>query len=119
MANPDSSFTKVADASEIPAGRMKMVKVGEEEILVVNVAGKFYAVSNPCPHKKGDLSKGTLEGKVLTCPLHGSKFDVTTGKNSLGPKGMMLRGSTGDLKAYEVRVQGTSVSVYKRSSWGI
>ena len=119
MANPESSFTKVADASEIPAGKMKMVKIRDEEILIVNVDGKFYAVSNPCPHKKGDLSKGALEGNTITCPLHGSKFDVTTGKNTLGPKQMFSRGSTGDLKTYEVQVQGTSVSIYQRSSWGI
>jgi nitrite reductase/ring-hydroxylating ferredoxin subunit len=119
MANPESSFTKVADTTEILAGNMKMVKVKDEEILIVNVDNKYYAVSNPCPHKKGDLSKGTLEGKILTCPIHGSKFDVTTGKNTLGPKQMMFRGSTGDLKTYELRIEGGSISVYKRSSWGI
>ena len=119
MANPESSFTKVADTSEIPPGKMKMVKIKEEEILLANVDGKFYAVSNPCPHKKGDLSKGTLDGNTITCPLHGSKFDVTTGKNTLGPKQLLSRGSTDVLKTYEVRIQGTSISIYQRSSWGI
>ena len=119
MANPESSFTKIADTSEIPAGKIKIVKIKEEEILIANVDGKYYAVSNSCPHKKGDLSKGTIEGNTVTCSLHGSKFDVTTGKNTLGPKQMFSRGSTGNLKTYEVRVQGTSISIYQRSSWGI
>jgi len=119
MANPESSFTNVADTSEIPAGKMKMVKIREEEILIVNVDGKFYAVSNPCPHKKGDLSKGTLDGNTITCPLHGSKFDVTTGKSTLGPKQFLSRGSAGSLKTYEVRIQGSTISIYQRSSWGL
>jgi 3-phenylpropionate/trans-cinnamate dioxygenase ferredoxin subunit len=119
MANPESSFIKVADTSEIPAGKMKMVKIKDEEILIVNVDNKFYAVSNPCPHKGGDLSKGTLEDKIITCPLHGSKFDVTTGKNTLGPKLFMFRGSSGGLKTFELRIEGNSVSVYQRSSWGV
>jgi len=119
MANPESSFTKVADTSEIPVGKMKMVKIKDEEILIANVDGKFYVVSNPCPHKKAETSKGALEGSTVTCPLHGSKFDVTTGKNTLGPKQMFSRGSTVALKTYEGRVQGTSISIYLRSSWGL
>lgn len=119
MANPESSFTKVAETSEIPLGKMKMVKIKDEEILIANVMGKFYAVSNPCPHKKADLSKSAIEGTTITCPLHGSKFDVITGKNTLGPKQMFSRGNTEALKTYEVRVQGTSISIYQRSSWGL
>jgi len=119
MGNPESSFTKVADTSEIPTGKMKMVKIKDEEILIVNVDNKFYAIANRCTHKGGDLSKGSLEGKIITCPVHGSRFDVTTGKNVLGPKLMMFRGNTGDLKTYELRVEGSSILMYKRSSWGI
>ena len=119
MGNPESSFTKVADTSEVPAGKMKAVKIKDEEILIVNVNNAFYAVANPCTHKGGDLSKGVLEGNILTCPVHGAKFDLTTGKNVYGPKLFMFRGNAGDLKKYEVRVEGTNVLVYKRSSWGI
>jgi len=119
MGNPESSFTRVADTSEVPAGKMKMVKIKDEEILIVNVDNTFYAVANSCTHKGGDLSKGSLEGKIVTCPVHGSRFDVTTGKNVYGPKLYMFRGNTGDLKKYELRVEGTSIQVYKRSTWGI
>jgi 3-phenylpropionate/trans-cinnamate dioxygenase ferredoxin subunit len=119
MGNPESSFTRVADTSEVPAGKMKTVKIKDEEILIVNVDNAFHAVANLCTHKGGDLSKGTLEGKILTCPVHGSKFDVTTGKNVNGPKLFMFRGNTGDLKKYELKVDGTNILVYKRSSWGI
>ena len=119
MGNPESSFTRVADTSEVPAGKMKAVKMKDEEVLIVNVDNAFYAVSNPCTHKGGDLSKGKLEGNILTCPVHGSKFDVTTGKNVYGPKLFMFRGNAGDLKKYEVRVKENNILIYTRSSWGL
>ena len=119
MGNPESSFTRVADTSEIPAGKMKKVKIMDEEILLVNVDNKFYAMANRCSHKGEDLSKGTLEGKILTCPIHGSKFDVTTGKNVLGPKLMMFRGKAEGLKTYELKIDGSNILVYQRSSWGV
>jgi nitrite reductase/ring-hydroxylating ferredoxin subunit len=119
MGSPESSFTKVADTSEIPAGKMKTVKLKNEEILIMNVNNTFYAISNPCTHKGGDLSKGSLDGKILTCPLHGSKFDITTGKNIQGPKVMMFRGNAKDLKKYELQIKGTDILVYTRSAWGI
>jgi nitrite reductase/ring-hydroxylating ferredoxin subunit len=58
MVNPESSFTKVADTSEIHPGKMRMVKIKEDEILIVNVNSKYYAVSNSCPPQK----RGPLQG---------------------------------------------------------
>jgi hypothetical protein len=37
------SFVKVAKVSEIPAGTMKHIEAGGEEICIANVSGKFYA----------------------------------------------------------------------------
>ena len=59
---------------------MRMFKVGDKECLVANVNGNYYAIGNRCTHANADLSKGSLEGNVVTCPRHKSKFDVTTGK---------------------------------------
>jgi len=47
----------------------------------------------------------------VTCPKHGSKFDVTTGKNVAGPKIAFIRGKTGNESAYEVKVGGNSIRV--------
>jgi len=104
---------------DLPAGKMMKVKIRETEILIANVGGTVYAIDNTCNHKKGDLSKGKLEGKIITCPMHGSKFNVTNGKNVEGPKMMMIRGKTDDLKSYEVKVEGNNILVYQKSSWGI
>jgi nitrite reductase/ring-hydroxylating ferredoxin subunit len=42
--------------------------------------GKLYALCDRCSHMNAPLSMGTLNGKVVTCPMHGARFDVTTGK---------------------------------------
>jgi len=98
-------FIKVAETSEIPIGKMKMVNLEEKEILIANVEGEYYAIENRCTHAGGDLSKGSLNGKIVICPRHGSKFDVTTGKAVSGPKILFLRFRTKDTPSFEVKVE--------------
>jgi len=102
-------FLKVAETSEIPAGKMKMIKLEEKEVLVVNVGGNYYAIANRCTHRGGDLSKGSLEGNIITCPLHGSRFDVTTGKAISGPKILLFKSKIKDEHSFEVKVEGKNV----------
>jgi 3-phenylpropionate/trans-cinnamate dioxygenase ferredoxin component len=104
------SFSEVARIEGIPAGTMKAVVVDGKDVLVSNVGGKYYAIGGKCTHAGGDLSKGTLEGNVVTCPRHGSQFDVTTGKNLRGPK-IIVRVSTKDEPVYEIKVDGKSIQV--------
>jgi len=78
-------FEKVADASELPAGAVKVVKVSGTEVMVANIEGTLYAIANKCTHVGGPLGKGRLNGSVIQCPLHGSKFDVKTGAVVSGP----------------------------------
>jgi len=106
-----SEFIEVAKVEEIPVGKMKGVTTGGKEILVVNYEGKYYAIGKICTHAAGDLSKGKLEGKIVTCPKHGSKFDVTTGISVGGPKIGFTRGKTGNEPTYEVKVEGNSIKV--------
>jgi nitrite reductase/ring-hydroxylating ferredoxin subunit len=75
-----SDLQKVASLSEIPAGHMKAVEIDGEQVLICNVEGSLYAVSDVCSHDYALLSDGELNGTEVTCPLHGARFDVTTGK---------------------------------------
>jgi nitrite reductase/ring-hydroxylating ferredoxin subunit len=102
-------FIQIGDSSEVPIGKMKMFKVGEKEYLIANVNGKFYAISNRCTHSNGDLSKGSLEGNVVTCPKHKSTFDVTTGKALSGPKMPLIHPKISDASSYEVKVEGQTL----------
>jgi 3-phenylpropionate/trans-cinnamate dioxygenase ferredoxin component len=104
-------FVDAARTSDIPIGDKRSFDVSGQPIMIVNLDGKFYAVRNKCTHLGGDLSKGVLEGNVVTCPRHGSQFDVTNGKNLRGPKIALVRLHTGDVKAYEVKVEGDVIKV--------
>lgn len=95
----------VAHTGEIPPGRMVGAEVAGERILVANVGGTFYAMRAKCNHMGGPLEKGTLEDNVVTCPLHGSKWDVKTGTlvhftRPLPPE-----------KVFQVTVVGDEISV--------
>src|SRR5208282_6705653 len=87
------SFVEVAKTSGIPPGTMKHVEAGGKELCIVNVNGKFYAIGDRCPHMNASLSMGTLKGTIVTCPLHLSQFDVTTGKKISGPVEAKMEGA--------------------------
>jgi nitrite reductase/ring-hydroxylating ferredoxin subunit len=72
-------LVKVASSADIPPGSGKLVEVEGKRIAVFNAGGRYYAIDDTCPHRRGPLSEGELEGEVITCPWHGSKFNVTTG----------------------------------------
>jgi 3-phenylpropionate/trans-cinnamate dioxygenase ferredoxin subunit len=105
------SFIEVAQVNEVPTGTMKSYSAGGKQILIANIDGKLYAINDVCTHAGGDLSKGKLEGKIVTCPRHGSKFDVTTGKCISGPKIVFLRFKAKDETAYEVKVEENRIKI--------
>lgn len=72
-------------ASELQPGQIKLVQLDGEGVALYNVGGTFFATSDECTHRAGPLSEGDLDGTVVTCPFHGSRFDVTTGKVMRGP----------------------------------
>ncbi len=99
-------YVEVGQVSDFPAGKLKKVQVGGEDVLVVNVAGSIYAITSTCTHRGGPLDEGELEGNVVICPWHGGQFDVTTGK-VVNPPPMR------DEVAFAVKVQGTDVLLKK------
>jgi nitrite reductase/ring-hydroxylating ferredoxin subunit len=76
---------KVADVAEVGDGQAKVVDVDGRSVAVFNVAGRFYAIDNLCPHRGGPLGEGDVEGVVVVCPWHGWRWDVTTGANANNP----------------------------------
>ena len=65
--------------SELRPGDSREVVIDDRCIGLFNVDGRLYALDNLCPHQNAALSDGRLEGNVITCPLHGWQFNVTTG----------------------------------------
>src|SRR4029453_11147008 len=73
-------LVEVAKAGEIAPGGMKYVNVGDREVVVCNCDGRYYALDRRCGHMNGPLEMGTLDGTILTCPMHHVQFDVPAGR---------------------------------------
>ena len=98
-----ADWAPVAKVSEVPPGAAKVVVVFGHPVALFNVDGAFHAVSNVCLHRGGPIGEGTLDGPVVTCPLHGWEYDVRTGKNLANP---LAR-----LRTYPVRLEGDDILV--------
>jgi 3-phenylpropionate/trans-cinnamate dioxygenase ferredoxin subunit len=110
-----SEFAEVAKTEELKSGTMKKVTVEGQEVLLIRVGDKYFAASDRCPHMNGDLSQGKLEGTVVTCPRHGSQFDISNGQVVRWLKGGLMSKLGGALKmskalrVYNVKVEGDRV----------
>ena len=100
----EAGFVKVANIDDIPPGSKKAVRIRREEILLINVAGTIFACAAICSHQRYPLMGGGLDGEEITCGLHGSVFNVTTGAVVSEPANESLR-------VFEVRVEGSDVLV--------
>ncbi|NUN65897.1 Rieske (2Fe-2S) protein [Pseudanabaena biceps] len=72
---------KIATTSEVSADKVLKTKANGQSILVAKVGDKNCAIANKCPHFGLPLAKGKFENGVITCPFHGSKFEICTGKS--------------------------------------
>ncbi|HXJ77596.1 MAG TPA: non-heme iron oxygenase ferredoxin subunit [Candidatus Methylomirabilis sp.] len=102
-----NGFIAVGKTSDVAAGQMKWVAVDRERLLLVNVEGAFYALSDACGHQRVPLSGGRLDGYVVECPLHFACFDVRTGRLLSGP-------IADDVPIHEVHVDGDVIYVKRR-----
>ena len=55
------------------------MRIGDLEIAIFNLNGRFLTIENACPHKGGPLCDGIVTGTAVVCPLHGRRFDLETG----------------------------------------
>ncbi len=84
MRMPDTTaqtaYARVAAAEEIPPGGALAVSVNGRTIAIFNVDGALYAVDDTCTHEYAPLAQGARHGEIVTCPKHGSRFNVRTGR---------------------------------------
>ncbi|MDV6343141.1 Rieske (2Fe-2S) protein [Nitrosomonas sp. Is37] len=102
--------------SEFRAGQLKRVELEGKGVLVAKVGGNFYAIGDKCTHRGCSLSNGTLEGTIVTCACHGSKFDITNGKVVVWVGGRPLLGTITsfmkkDEPVYQVTVKGNEITI--------
>ena len=80
------------------------VKLDDKKLALFNIKGKFYCIDNSCSHAGGPLCKGSLDGFLVSCLWHNSKFDIKTGKVKAGP-------AVKDIKSYKVVIKNNEVFI--------
>lgn len=104
-----TDFVPVAKTSEIPDPGTLLVEVGERLVVLIHLAGHFYALDDICTHDGGPLSEGPVDpqGRTIACPRHGAKFDIQTGAAVTMP-------ATKPTAAHEVKIEGEQILVRLR-----
>jgi 3-phenylpropionate/trans-cinnamate dioxygenase ferredoxin component len=99
-----SGFVKVCSLSALAEDATLHVEVGRTPVCVVRSQGEVLAILDECSHAEVALSDGDVEAGTVECWLHGSRFDLRTGK----PTGLP---ATEAVPIYPVRVDGDDVYV--------
>ena len=97
-------FVQAAKVGELASGEMELVEAGTRAVVLINVGGELYAIDNECTHAACDLAYGRLEGDILECDCHGSRFNVKTGAVENPP-------ALDDVPTYALRIEGDDVLV--------
>jgi len=97
-------YSRACALSEIPAGGVIGVEVAGEPVAVVRAEGEVYAIRDVCSHAEVPLSEGEVYDHTIECWLHGSCFDLRTGKPT-GPP------ATRPVATYPVKIDGADVYV--------
>ncbi|GLX48076.1 non-heme iron oxygenase ferredoxin subunit [Streptomyces sp. MB22_4] len=98
------SFVRVCGLSELAEGTPKRVELDGTPVSVVLTEGEVFAIYDICSHANVSLSEGEVEDCQIECWLHGSAFDLRTGK----PSGLP---ATRPVPVYPVKIEGDDVLV--------
>jgi nitrite reductase/ring-hydroxylating ferredoxin subunit len=116
----------VAVVSDVPPGSRKLVDIGGRAVVVFNLGGEFFALSNRCPHRGGSLYDGkqtglvessepgeycySRRGEIIRCPWHAWEFDIRTGKSWCDPARIRARKFTVSVETGAQLVEGPYVA---------
>ena len=96
-------WRRAASLAEVRARGRIRVDLGGHDVLVVRDGAEIYACGNVCAHQHfAMLHEGAIEGRLVTCPMHGWTYDIATGRCTSGE---------GRIPVYEVMVRGDDVFV--------
>jgi nitrite reductase/ring-hydroxylating ferredoxin subunit len=99
-----SALSPVAHATQIREGDLYVVDVAGAKVALTRIDGQLHAFDDTCTHTGCSLADGEVEGTIVTCPCHGSRFDVTSGAVVRGPARRPVR-------THAVRTEGDDVLV--------
>tara|TARA_Y100000996_G_C22096044_1_gene467788 strand:- start:58 stop:378 length:321 start_codon:yes stop_codon:yes gene_type:complete len=99
-------FIPVADVTDIALNQSVSVELEDKSILICNTENGVFAVEDRCTHADIPLCGGQIVGNFISCPVHGAVFDLSDGSVQAPP-------AFEDLETFEVKIDGTSISVKK------
>lgn len=106
-----SKKQKVCDLSEIPFKDMRCVSLPDRNVLVAHTEDGVFVADEMCTHEDARLCDGNLTGHLVKCPLHGSRFDLTTGEVLDDP-------AESNLVTYPVTVEHDTIYINLETSPG-
>jgi 3-phenylpropionate/trans-cinnamate dioxygenase ferredoxin subunit len=95
-------FEQIATVDELAPGGRKPVVIDETPALLLRVGDDFFAIEDICTHDGQPLTDGPLTGCEITCPRHGARFDVRTGKPLCMP-------ATEPVQTFEIQIRDKAV----------
>ena len=97
-------YVKLAALHELSTSKLMRVKTRAQDICLAYVDGQVYAIDDLCSHEDASLTKGSLHGNCVKCPLHGSRFDLLTGEALDEP-------AEESVNTYAVKIDGDDILV--------
>ncbi len=96
---------RVGNSNDVVAGTTRIFVVAGTKVNVANVRGHLHAFDDTCTHRACSLAKGKLDGITVTCPCHGSQFDVTSGAVVRGPAQRPVRSRLVEVQGEDLLVE--------------
>lgn len=98
-------LVRVGRTTDVPAGAMRAFQVAGTAVTVANADGRLYAIDDTCTHLGCSLATGELQGTTVTCPCHGSEFDIVSGDVLEGPAEYPVRSRAVDTTDGELSIE--------------
>jgi 3-phenylpropionate/trans-cinnamate dioxygenase ferredoxin component len=102
MAGPD--FVAVAKLADVPAGQILKVELAGQAVLLCNSLDRIFAIAATCSHADEPLECGRMRNGWISCPAHGARFDLETGKAMNPP-------AKDPIRVFPVRIVGDRVEI--------
>ena len=97
-------LVKIANLSDLPAGGRLSLIVDELPALLLRIGDDLYCIEDVCTHDGQTLTDGPVADCAITCPRHGARFDLKTGKALCMP-------ATEPVRTFPVTVRGDEIFV--------
>lgn len=99
------AWVAVAATGDLAPSQMKRLELAGKRLLLVNAEGVYYCVDEMCSHEDYSLWFGCVKGKSIKCSLHGSYFDLASGRPLNEPAECPLRTYPAKAEAGQVWVE--------------